>query len=918
MAADRQKQLQQAERLLKQGKVQAAMLELERLAAGAPSDVLTLNRIGDLLAKQGRKDEAIRFYNKIAEQFTNSGFLPKAVAIHKKVLRLNPNFIQSLVALGLLYFQQKLPGEARTHMLRAADQYLQARNFSKAREVYEKLVAAEPDDPRHRARLAEARAAEGETGTAGTELLQLADILAAEGKNDEAERAYRRAHELLPDRAEPVVGLVRSLGEQGRDDEALQLLDQAEKQHGGSTLILGERVLRYELAGRGRDALELLKLPFASEIGDDVFVRIFRFHRDNNGLDSLWKRLDPVFDRWRAADQLDRLRTLLEGVAEIEPEGHVPALRRLLEVNRTRNDSIAIRESLESLVGACRSRGLTEEVDSLMEQLREVSPGSAALPDLAPARLEPVVSEPSSVVADAPEADSPAERATLPDDDPPIEAEAPAVPLNRADEEYVSGRLTQTEILEKYGLREQALQQVREVTEKFPGHVAAQQKLVELLREGSSPKQLQNALVALALARRAEGDSGGAKAVCGEANAIGPLDDATSRMLAQLGLVGMPESSPVEAPVSIPVVEPEPQELVVESASAEPVIEPVAAMPAPQVVAGHEAAPMEVSVASGHDGVVLIDFDADDQEEEGEEQAPEAAPVATQDSLAPVVVEETFAAEPVAVEETVGDVTSEDGPAEERATAPGEDVLEEISGLIDGGKVVEARRRLDALETLGWVSERLTEFKLKLELLEVEQGGPAQPDPSAPVFSADEAIEDIVDDDDLSAITAALEGELFADEAQLVSAEPESEQSLEEVFAAFKEQVDREVDDDDYRTHYDLGIAYKEMGLIEEAIAQFDQAVRSPEFGREAYTMLALCHRQRDELDAAARCYRQAIDRSASDGEALNSLRYELAELLLNTGDRAGALDEFRHLQEADPTFRDVQDRVADLESCPS
>jgi pilus assembly protein FimV len=897
MAADRQKQLQQAERLLKQGKVQAAMLELERLATGAPNDVLTLNRIGDLLAKQGRKDEAIRFYNKIAEQFTNSGFLPKAVAIHKKVLRLNPNFIQSLVALGQLYFQQKLPGEARTHMLRAADQYLQSRNFSKAREVYEKLVAAEPGDPRHRARLAEARAAEGETGTAGTELLQLADILAAEGKQDEAEPAYRRAHELLPDRAEPVVGLVRSLGEQGRDDEALQLLDTAEKQHGGSTLFLGERVLRYELAGRGRDAVELLKLPFASEIRDDVFVRIFRFHRDNNGLDSLWKRLDPVFDRWRAADQLDRLRSLLEGVAEIEPEGHVPALRRLLEVNRTRNDSIAIRESLESLVGACRSRGLTEEVDSLMEQLREVSPGSAALPDLAPVRREPVGSEPSSVVAAAPEADSPAERAMLLDGDPPIEAEAPAVPLNRADEEYVSGRLTQTEILEKYGLREQALQQVREVTEKFPGHVAAQQKLVELLREGSSPKQLQNALVALALARRAEGDSGGAKAVCGEANAIGPFDDATSRMLAQLGLVEMPEASPVEAPVSTPVVEAEPPELVVESASAEPVIEPVAAMPAPHGVAGHEAAPMEASVASGHDGVVLIDFDADDEEEEDEEQ--------------------TFAAEPAAVEATVGDVSSEDGPTEVTAKAPGEAVLEEISGLIDGGNVGEARRRLDALETLGWVSERLTEFKLKLELLEIEQGGPSRPAPSAPVFSADEAVEDI-DDDDLSAITAALEGELFADDAQLVATEPESEQSLEEVFAAFKEQVDREVDADDYRTHYDLGIAYKEMGLIDEALAQFDQAVRSPEFGREAYTMLALCHRQRDELDAAARCYRQAIDSSASDGEALNSLRYELAELLLNTGDRAGALDEFRHLQEADPTFRDVQDRIANLESCPS
>jgi tetratricopeptide (TPR) repeat protein len=897
MAADRQKQLQHAERLLKQGKVQAAMLELERLADGAPNDVLTLNRIGDLLAKQGRKDEAIRFYNKIAEQFTNSGFLPKAVAIHKKVLRLNPNFIQSLVALGELYFQQKLPGEARTHMLRAADQYLHARNFTKAREVYERLVAAEPDDPRHRARLAEARAAEGETGTAGEELLQLADTLFASGNPEEAERTYHRAHELLPDREEPVVGLVRSLGEQGRNDEALALLDKAEKDHGGSTLILGERVLRFELAGRGRDAVELLKLPFASEIADDLFVRIFRYHRDHDGLDSLWKRLDPVFERWRAADQLDRLRTLLEGVVEIEPEGHVPALRRLLEVNRTRSDSIAIKETLENLVRACHARGLTQEVQSFQEQLAEISPGSAVLAAHV-ASQDPVIAVVQEETTEAtPEKPSPVSlRADMAEGDPPIEAEAPAVPLNRADEEYVSGRLTQTEILEKYGLREQALQQVLEVTEKFPGHVPAQQKLVELLREGSAPRPLQSALVALALARRAEGDSDGAKAVCGEACAIGSLDDATTRMLAQLGLVDAAEALQTAEPDRAPVVE-----LVAEEVSVEP--SPEAAVAEASI--GHDAAPHDLPTLSSHDGAVLIDFD-DDDEDDKEVATAEALPVE------PAPLEQVVSEAPV----EVLDLQSEPAatPSADGAKAPGDHVLEEISGLIDDGNIGEARRRLDALETLGWVTADLIELKQKVEALESEQAGPVL----AEAGSAAGEDEDIVDDDDLSAITAALEGELFADDAEPVSPEPESEQSLEEVFAAFKEQVDREVDDEDYRTHYDLGIAYKEMGLLDEAIAQFEQAVPSPEFGRESYTMLALCHRERDETDAAAHCYRQAIDSSPTDGEALNSLRYELAELLLNTGDRKGALDEFRHLLESDPTFRDVQDRIAELEACPS
>jgi tetratricopeptide (TPR) repeat protein len=77
--------------------------------------------------------------------------------------------------------------------------------------------------------------------------------------------------------------------------------------------------------------------------------------------------------------------------------------------------------------------------------------------------------------------------------------------------------------------------------------------------------------------------------------------------------------------------------------------------------------------------------------------------------------------------------------------------------------------------------------------------------------------------------------------------------------------------------------------------------------------MLALCHRERDEMDAAARCYRRAIASGGGDGESRNSLRYELAEVLLHAGDPQGALLEFRDLLDADPSFRDVRDRVAEL-----
>ncbi len=456
--------------------------------------------------------------------------------------------------------------------------------------------------------------------------------------------------------------------------------------------------------------------------------------------------------------------------------------------------------------------------------------------------------------------------------EPPIEAEAPAVPLNRGDEEYVSGRLTQTEILEKYGLHEQALQQVREVTRKFPGHVAAQEKLVELLREGPAQEELREALIALALARRAEGDGSGAQQSCAEAAAIAPLEPGTARMLAQLGLIAG-EPAPPPPQVEHPPLSAEPAEEVppdpLSEEPAEPHPVPVAPDPSSRV------APSEVP-ASRADGVVLIDFDAIDDDE-----AETAEPAAAAETSAEPEAVPAAAAAPAA--ETEAPPPAAPMPEQPTGQPPAQAAIEHSA--VEPPAVGDGAQHAAAQSVA----------------------------PTTPVSKLDRAASE--DDDALSAITAALESELFAGDATPIEPEPESEQSLEEVFAAFKQHVAEEVGSEDYRTHYDLGIAYKEMGLIGEAIAEFEQVVKSPDLGRESYTMLALCYRERDESDAAARCYREAIANSAADGDVIRSLRYELAELLLSSGDAKGALDEFRHVLESDPSYRDVQNRVADLES---
>ena len=126
MALDREKSFKEAERLLKAGRAEQAVAELRKLADDSPRDVLGLNRSGDLLVKSGRGAHAIPFYERVVDQFSQSGFFPKAVAILKKILKLDPERPEAMLKLGDLYLRQKLPGEARTWLLHAADRFLKA------------------------------------------------------------------------------------------------------------------------------------------------------------------------------------------------------------------------------------------------------------------------------------------------------------------------------------------------------------------------------------------------------------------------------------------------------------------------------------------------------------------------------------------------------------------------------------------------------------------------------------------------------------------------------------------------------------------------------------------------------------------------------------------------------------------------
>jgi tetratricopeptide (TPR) repeat protein len=151
------------------------------------------------------------------------------------------------------------------------------------------------------------------------------------------------------------------------------------------------------------------------------------------------------------------------------------------------------------------------------------------------------------------------------------------------------------------------------------------------------------------------------------------------------------------------------------------------------------------------------------------------------------------------------------------------------------------------------------------------------------------------------------EGEEMHDATNVV----EKIQSVDELFNAFREGVEQQVKGDDYDTHYNLGIAYKEMLLLDPAIEEFKKAMRDPERTLECCSMLAICEEAQGNLQAAERWLRQGIEAPGFPPEDSIGLRYDLGEILHTMGRAEEAQAEYRRVSDLDPDYREVGRKLA-------
>ncbi len=141
----------------------------------------------------------------------------------------------------------------------------------------------------------------------------------------------------------------------------------------------------------------------------------------------------------------------------------------------------------------------------------------------------------------------------------------------------------------------------------------------------------------------------------------------------------------------------------------------------------------------------------------------------------------------------------------------------------------------------------------------------------------------------------------------------DEQKDFQTMLAAFKKGVEANVEEEDFQSHYDLGVAYKEMGLLDEAIAEFQKALRGAEGRLKASEALGLCFFEKGQFTVAETILRRALDWPAHGDAERVGLLYWLGRAQEELGKSPDALAAYNRVFGVDITFQDVSQRVKSL-----
>jgi tetratricopeptide (TPR) repeat protein len=141
----------------------------------------------------------------------------------------------------------------------------------------------------------------------------------------------------------------------------------------------------------------------------------------------------------------------------------------------------------------------------------------------------------------------------------------------------------------------------------------------------------------------------------------------------------------------------------------------------------------------------------------------------------------------------------------------------------------------------------------------------------------------------------------------------DEEQDFQEMLARFRQGIDENIEETDFQSHYDLGVAFKEMGLLDEAIAEFQKALRAPEGKLRTSEALGVCFHEKGAYGVAESIMRRALDLPSTGDQERLGILYWLGRALEDQGKGTEARELYGRVFAIDIRFMDVGARVKAL-----
>src|SRR5256885_7863920 len=223
---NKQKLLGIAEKFVKQGKLQNAISEYEKILKNDPKDLTVNNTVGDLYARLGDTVKAIECFKSVGDAYAAQGFTVKGIAMYKKITKILPSVDGSL-KLAELYTQQGLFNDARAQYLQVAEDFMKNGDFEQAVRFFQKVLEMDPENVAMRVKLAEVYVRLGKKTEAWEIFSAAAESARSRGSLATSEEILQRM--LVLDPGNSYVLLLRGRAALEADDpkKAIQFLEKA-------------------------------------------------------------------------------------------------------------------------------------------------------------------------------------------------------------------------------------------------------------------------------------------------------------------------------------------------------------------------------------------------------------------------------------------------------------------------------------------------------------------------------------------------------------------------------------------------------------------------------------------------------------------------------------------------------------------